>query len=428
MKLELKVHNISGARLSEKTAIDQGILSINRDELIQVLEADRRLSDIRVELANPGEGSRIVQVVDVIEPRAKIGDGSQDFPGAVGRQSPAGQGVTSVLRGAAVITSEYYNLDTWAKTDPIGSIIDMSGPGAEISPYGKTANIVIMPTPAKGIKLADYRVALKIAGLKAAVYLARAAVQLTPDETEIFEIPSLTEASGSQSALPRVVYIFQVYTNQFEPLPVEPILYGDNIDKIVPTILHPNEILDGAVTSPFSNYFQETYVIQNHPIVKELYRHHGKDLFFAGVIITNAPNNVPEFERTASISANLAKWVLNANGAILTKTGGGAPELVMASTAQKCEQLGIKTGIALLHMGIDATDISLKPSVIFNAPEIDAMVSMGAPMGLFTVPPMEKVIGYCAEPKAGGELRRPINSIKGSLSQLGNSRLFAVRY
>jgi sarcosine reductase len=229
--------------------------------------------------------------------------------------------------------------------------------------------------------------------------------------------------------LPRVVYIFQVLTNQFEPLLGDPVLYGDNIERIVPTILHPNEVLDGAVISPYTgSYFVETCVIQNHPIIKDLYRHHGKDLLFVGVIITNAPNNVPEYERTANIAANLAKWVLNADGAILTKTGGGAPELVMARTAQRCEQLGIKTGLALLHMGIDPTDISPKPSVIFTIPEIDAMVSLGAPMGTVTLPAMEKVIGHCAEPKINGELPARINSIKGSLSQLGNSRLFAVRY
>ena len=425
MRLELKSSDITGVRFSHNTAIEQRILLINRDELTHILESDHRLNNIRIELANPGDKCRIVQVVDVIEPRAKIGNDYQNFPGAIGSQSQAGQGATSVLRGAAVITSEYYDQDAGVKTDPTGSVIDMSGPGAEIGPYGKTANIVLMPSPAKGINLADYRVALKIAGLKTAVYLAEAASRLEPDETEVFEIPSLTGIPGN---LPRVAYIFQVYTNQFEPLPGEPILYGANIDKMVPTILHPNEVLDGALTTPYLDYCQETYVIQNHPIIKELYRHHGKDIFFAGVIITNAPNNAPEYERNANISANLAKWVLNAQGAILTKTGGGAPEVVMARTAQRCEQLGIKTAIALMHMGIDITDISLKPSVIFNMPEVDAMVSMGASVGTLMLPPMEKVIGCYTESKVFGELRRGIGSIKGSLSQLGNSRLFAVRY
>lgn len=429
MRLELNLYTITEVRFSENTAIDRGILFINREELTQVLKDDRRLNDVRVELANPGEKCRIVQVVDVIEPRAKNMDNDRDFPGILGPQNTAGQGGTIVLRGAAVITSEYCDPGTGAKADSTGNIIDMSGPGAEISTYSRMANVVILASPAKGISLTEYRIALKIAGLKAAVYLARAAAHLKPDETEIYDLPSVTEISGNQSGLPRIIYIFQVLTNQFEPLAGDPVLYGDNIERIVPTILHPNEILDGAVVSPYTgSYFVETYLIQNHPIIKELCRRHGKDLSFAGVIITNAPNNVPEYERTANIAANLAKVVLNADGAILTKTGGGAPELVMARIAQRCEQVSIKTGIALLHMGIDTTDISPKPSVIFTIPEIDAMVSMGAPVGMLMLPSMEKLIGGCAEQKLGEELRVRINSIKGSFSQIGNSRLFAVRY
>jgi hypothetical protein len=117
-----------------------------------------------------------------------------------------------------------------------------------------------------------------------------------------------------------------------------------------------------------------------------------------------------------------------ADGAILTKTGGGAPELTMAKAAQRCEQLGIKTALALLHMGLDTTDTNLKPGVIFNAPEIDAMVSMGAPTGTLNLPPVERVIGPPATPQLWGEMTVAIRSIRGSLSQVGNSRITAVKY
>ena len=39
--------------------------------------------------------------------------------------------------------------------------------------------------------------------------------------------------------LPRVVYIFQILTTQFDPIPGEPILYGRNVPDMVPTLLHP---------------------------------------------------------------------------------------------------------------------------------------------------------------------------------------------
>jgi len=113
-------------------------------------------------------------------------------------------------------------------------------------------------------------------------------------------------------------------------------------------------------------------------MIKELYQNHGKTLHFAGVIISNAPSNAPESERTANVAANLAKWILGADGAVLDQDRGSAPELTMALTAQRCEELGIRTALALAHQGIDASEITLKASTVFsNVPQVDAMVSMG---------------------------------------------------
>ncbi len=423
MKLQLDVHQVKDARFGERTMIENGVLSINRDEMREAvataLAADARLADVQIELARPGESCRIVRVVDVVEPRARDRQSGPDFPGALpndatGKRS-AGDGRTAVLRGAAVVLCEPPVPGGRGGT---GEFIDMFGPAAEMTLYGHCHNIVVLARPGKEATLAQYHVALKLAGLKAAVYLARAGLEQPPDGIETFDL-----ASGP-AGLPRVAYIFQVLTNQFQPLAGDPVLYGDNIERIVPTILHPNELFDGAVVAPYSSSFMETFTIQNHPIVRELYRRDGKDLLFTGVIITNAPNNVPEYERAATIAANLVKFTLHADGAVLTKIGGGAPELTMARMAQRCEELGVKTALAFLHMGIDATDISPKPASIFNAPEIDAMVSMGAPVGLnVTLPEPERVIGA-----ASGEPPRQFRQVKGAMSQIGASRMMAVRY
>jgi len=258
---------------------------------------------------------RILQVLDVIEPRAKMGQSGEDFPGAVGKQITAGEGRTCVLRGAAVVLSDYRETsEVTTSRDPNGEIIDMSGPGAEIGTYGKTNNVVVMPRPKDGLNPLDYLVALKIAGLKTAAYLARAGEGLKPDEIEVYDLPPLAEMAGGWEDLPRVVYIFQILTLQFEPIPGEPVFYGRNAGGIVPTIIHPNEVLDGAITSALPALNVQTYHIQNHPIIRELYRRHGKDLCFTGVIITTAPNNVTDYERVANIAANLAKYVSRQSG------------------------------------------------------------------------------------------------------------------
>jgi sarcosine reductase len=432
MRLELKILKIRDVQFADKTAVSEGLLSINPSQLQALLLEDRRLGSMEIELAHPGEKCRILQVLDVIEPRAKTSDGDEDFPGAVGRQGPAGKGTTCVLQGTAVVISDYSGRGESASADPNGEIIDMFGPGAEISCYGKTHNIVLLATVADGVSTQEYRAALKIAGLKTSAYLAKAGKGITPDQTEMFELPSITDISQGSSKLPRVVYIFQILTLQFEPIPGEPVLYGKNVPDIVPTLIHPNEIFDGAVIAPHRALFVQTYHIQNHPIVKELYRRHGKELFFAGVIIMTAPNNVADIERVSNMASCLAKYTLGADGAVLTKTGGGAPELTMARTAQRCEQLGIKTAIAMLHLGADIKDTKYGAVTIFSMPEVDAIVSMGVPFVEFTLPAAERIIGKSRLSEGGlstqGEMVRAIRWVNGSLCQLGSSKLKAVRY
>jgi len=432
MRLELNVLKIRDVQFSDKTAVSDGVLYINRDQLQELLSEDGRLGGVEIELAHPGERCRILQVLDVIEPRAKTSDGDEDFPGAVGKQVPAGKGSTCVLQGTAVILSDSSGRGEGASADPNGEIIDMSGPGAEVSPYGKTHNIVLLAAPGDGVSTQEYRAALKIAGLKTSAYLAKAGKGMKPDLTEVFELPPVTDIPGGSPKLPRVVYIFQILTLQFEPIPGEPILYGKNVPDIVPTLIHPNEIFDGAVIAPHRALLVQTYHIQNHPMIKELYQRHGKELSFAGVIIMTAPNNVADIERVSNIASCLAKYILGADGAVLTKTGGGAPELTMARTAQRCEQLGIRTAIAMLHLGADIKDTKYGAVTIFSMPEVDAIVSMGVPFMEFTFPAVDRIIGGSRLSQGGqpvqGEMVRALRWVNGSLCQLGSAKQKAVRY
>lgn len=429
MRLELKIVRIASVQFAANTALQQGVLSVDRRALVELLRQDTRLGDIDVELANPGDKCRILNTVDIIEPRARVSGSGPDFPGVLGPQASAGHGVTCVLRGASVIVNDY-GLSAGQYQRPGEGIVDMWGPGAEYGPYGKLCHVVVLAKPANGVGIDDYCVALKTAGLKAAVYLAQAGADLQPDVIEVYETPLLRESPAALKALPRVTYIFQTFTNQRIPLPGDPVLYGQPVDKMVPTILHPNEVMDGALTDPFRGY-SETYVLQNHPMIKELYQNHGKTLCFAGVIICNAPNNAPEHARTANVAANLAKWTLDTDGVVLTKIGGGAPELTMALTAQRCEELGIRTTLALMHQGIDASEITMKASTVFaNVPEVDAMVSMGvSTVGpMLALAPADQVIGTLTAVQDGAAMRRSAADIKGAFSQLGDSNLMAVRY
>jgi len=431
MKLELEMLDIKDVRFGKETAVREKVLSVNRSELEDLLQGDKRFSQVNVELARPGEKVRIVHVAEVIEPRAKRGGDATDFPGALGRPGPVGTGSTTVLRGAAVVLSEYVEGPEYPR-DPNGEIVDMAGPGAEIGLYGKTQNVVLLPYPAAGISRQDYQMAVKTAGLKAAVYLAKAGQTREPDETVTYELPSPGTNGKSPGGLPRVAYIFTVMATQHGIIAGEPVLYGGNVNKAIPTILHPNEILDGALLSPYRAWGMETYVIQNNPVIEELFRGHGRDLCFVGVVVTIAFDNQIENERAAVMASNLAKWALGAEGVVLTKSGGGAPEVPLARTAQRCEEAGMKTALALWHIPADLTDVSFGGITLFNLPGVDAIVSMGMPQQKLLLPAVEKIIGkpvmLPGEPPVDGEIERMVRWIRGAQDQVGFSRLTAVQY
>lgn len=131
------------------------------------------------------------------------------------------------------------------------------------------------------------------------------------------------------------------------------------------------------------------------------------------------------------MAGNLAKRVLEADGVVLTKSGGGAPELAMANVAQKCEQLGIKTTYALWQHTADFSDAS-GSFMIFNMPELDAVVSMGTPWEEVAIPSMERVIGEPVsvpqDPPISGETQYVLRSIAGAWDQLGSGRLKVALY
>jgi len=82
MKLELGRINIKSVKLGNKTEVKDGALTLCCEECIKklVLEDDR-IKGVTIEIAHPGEKTRITPVKDVIEPRVKISGPGGIFPG-----------------------------------------------------------------------------------------------------------------------------------------------------------------------------------------------------------------------------------------------------------------------------------------------------------------------------------------------------------
>lgn len=414
--LTLKVFNVEQLELGSQTALKSGALSVDTTALRDhLLAADSRLAGIDFDVAHPGESCRIASVFDSVEPRARA-DGGSDFPGIIGPIQAVGEGTVRVLRGAAVtILSPLERAGA--------AVIDM-GPAphqegwsfADLSVFASLHHLVIIPQLAPGLDGDDAQQTLRHAVLRAAVWLADQAAMGSPDSEEVFDLPPVT-------GLAKVVYVFQVHSHQRPTVPGEPVFYGDNVRHLLPVLVHPAEVLGGAVVPGYGG--RGTYLMQNHPVILELYQRHGSELDFGGVVIVVAHQTAQERERGVTIAAHMIHDVLRADGAIFTKTGGGAPHIDMAEMAHACEQMGVKTALLAWETSSGGDGIE-DGSALFNHADLDAIVNVGSNGYAFNLPPVQRVISMAADPAAAERLKGPLRLTAtqpvGVLDQFGGGR------
>ena len=419
MRLELGCVHVKDIRFGAATAIENQVLSIDRQKLVSLLEQEPLFERVEIELAHPGDSCRIIRVLDVLEPRYRLS--GPNFPGALDGNGLVGAGQTRALKNVAVVETDQLAIRS-------RNIIDMSGPAADYSPIAGTHNVVLMPFAKPGADKNDYRLAVKKAGLKTAVYLASVAKDAAADKTEVFELPPVASNQGPKD-LPRIAYVFPMHSHQHPTQQKETVFYGSNIQGFMPTIVHPNEILDGALMFSYSAF---TWFAQNHPVIQELYRRHGRDLWFAGVVLTVAPVTIGEKERNTALAARLAKEVLNADGIIATKIGGGAVDTDLMMIYTRAEEMGMKATLIIMERYPD-TGITFVPA------NVNALVTPGLTRDAITLPAVERVIGGdtialdngnpdsenpgITPTPAHEELNLWIGDIVGAISQVGASRL-----
>jgi sarcosine reductase len=417
MKLDLEVIEIKDIYFGEKTMVKAGRLSIDREEIIEYLRSPV-FTEISVDLAKPGDSARIIPVKDVIEPRIKIDDDSGAFPGFFGKFQGCGEGRTKVLRGCGVVT-------TGAIVGFQEGIIDMSGPGAQYTRFSKLNNVVLTMEVEEGIHPAKHEEAVRIAGLKAAYYLAKAAKDETPDYVEQYE---LTKAD---TALPEVAVMYMIMA---QGLLHDNYFYGVDAKRIHPTYVHPNEIFDGALVNGncvVAGDKNTTYDHQNNALIKELYKRHGKDVNFKGIILVPTYPGLADKERCCHAAVSIAR-LLGVDGIVLPEEGGGNPEADIMMIVRDCEHRGIKTVIML---GPDGVEEPLADTT----PEADAVVDVGDCNEFVILPPMERILGHQEQVRllsggseesvrADGGIRVSLSAITGSVNGLGVSKMTSYIY
>ena len=324
------------------------------------------------------------------------------------------------MRGAAVTI-----VDEAAPVN-ISKIVEMTGPASEESAYSVLHHLAIVPHTDPNLERHVAQNALRLASVKASVFLSKAALDQQPDSTEVFHSDGPTQAG--RDGLPRVVYIGQIHSRQRVAEVDEQILYGANTAGMVPVMLHPNEWLDGGVVSGYQNMGVETYFYQNHPIITELYRWHreGK-VTLVGTVATMAASDNEDRERNCMLASDMVKWNLAADGVALTKYGGGAPHADMALTARLCEESGIYTTVQVSDM---SRDRQAESALLFNYPEVDAIIYVGGGDTYWNLPAVEKVVAGSPAMAAALEVAQeiPAGGICGVTSQQGISKLRCFVY
>lgn len=380
MKLTVETFEIQDVQFGTETCLKDRILYINKKDILDFAAEETCFSTLKIDIARPGESVRIINVVDVVQPRCKV-SGNIDWPGVLTDEYEiAGSGVTRAVTGVGIVLCQ--NDTYWSRK--WGSF-DMSGECAKMNPYAKIPELVIEPIAPENADFREYREALRRIGYKTSVMLARATMEEKADQSEIFN------NEIQYPNLPRVAYAYQIYSKQYDTQNYrEPMVYGNAVPDSLPLIMQPTEILDGAISLCGGFRCVTTYEIQNHPVIVELMRRHGKDLNFAGVLITVTSVEAKHRYLVSKMAANLLKEVFHADGVIITKGVGGASTLCVGAIASEAEKLGIPA-VPIIQILNGKSHLSIE--CMISEQNVDSIVCSGTYYHNFTLPPVEKLLG-----------------------------------
>jgi len=387
VKLELGNFYVKDIEFGEETAYSDGILTINKEEALEVVFKDDHITEADLRIVKPGDMVRLVPVKEAIEPRFRVGGGPV-FPGVTGKLRQAGEGQTLCLKDMSVLVVGKH----WGGFQD--GLIDMGGEGAKYTYFSSLKNVVLVADSDEEFEKQEQQKknhALRWAGMRLAEYLGEAVKDQEPEEVDTYELDPITKRAKDVSELPNVAIVMQPQS-QMEDLGYNDLNYGWDTNRMLPTFMHPNEILDGAMISgsfmPCSSKWS-TYDFQNFPLIRRLYEEHGKTINFVGVIMSNLNVALEQKERSAQFVAQMAKS-LGVDAAIVTEEGYGNPDADYIGCIVALEDVGVKTvGVSNEATGRDGGS---QPLVTLD-PKADALVSTGNVSELIKLPPMDEVIG-----------------------------------
>ncbi|MDY5437313.1 glycine/sarcosine/betaine reductase component B subunit [Peptostreptococcus porci] len=419
MKLELRKIQINNVEFGNETKVDGTTLFIDKASLIEELKKVPNVKEIKIDIAKPGEKTRIIPVKDVIQPRFKV-EGASGFAGVTSDVAQLGNGIANVLEGVAVVTIG----------DIVGfqeGIIDMWGEGAKWTPFSKTNNIVVDISVIDELTPHEHEETCRIIGLKTSELVGLAAKGLTSDEVEVYEMGDNDEETEKYPNLPKVVYAEMLIS---QGLLHASYIYGVDSAHILPTLISPNEELDGAVISGNCVAACDkitTYQHQNNAVIKELYKLHGKEINFLGVVLVPEMTTLNGKFVSCDYTAKLCK-MLGADGVVVSEEGYGNPDSDLVMICSRLEKQGIKTVLITDEcsgwdgMSQPLTDIAKEAVAVVSTGNVSHVVELGKADRVLGDPEAVANIagGWAGAYNSGdGTMKCELNAVIGATSEIG---------
>lgn len=388
MRLEIGNFPVTKLVFGDRTAYDQGTLTLNKEELLNVVKEDEHITFADLRIVTPGEMVRLCPVKESVEMRCKVSGGEGIFPGVTSAMNIAGEGRTHCLTGTSLLVVGQH----WGGFQD--GLIDMGGEYQHHTIWGDMPNLVLIADSDELFEQKEQQKknrALRWAGMRLAEYIGQCVKDLTPESIDVYELPPLDQLDEHTKSLPGVVYVLQPQT-QMEAKGYNTLIYGWDGHDILPTLMHPNELLDGCLVSgsfmPTSSKIS-TYEYQINPMIRRLYAEHGKTINFLGVIMSTLNPKMDEKFRAVKMAGQIATR-LGAKAAVIVEEGYGNPDVDYTAMLVEFERLGIKTiGLSDECVGRDGAS---QPLVSLN-PASDALVTTGNVSQLYNLAAGFEVIG-----------------------------------
>ena len=395
MELLVATHPVEEVVFGTPAGWRAGRLTVDPARVRALALDDPRIRAVAVDLVAPGEATRIIQMRDVLEPRVKVRGRGHVYPGVAGHPpDTVGDGETRRYAGFGVmVCSEALPHIRRAVSAATDSLVDMSGPGA-VTVYSTLRYLVLTIETAPGLELIEWNETLQGALHRVADDLARHLAEAEAPVRQRFALDPV------DAALPRVVHVHTLNASMVPGIGTG--IYGYT-PHALPVLLHPNEILDGAVVGDAVVGYPGkcSWIHVNNPVLPALYARHGVDLAWVGSIVSRTRwGGLAEKQRSAYQTAKLAS-MLGAQGALVTWNHGGNDLIEVMLTIQELERAGIKTVFLTIESDIKVVRLvpalaetgADEPPLLFSVPEATAIVSTGTLAPADPLPAMPRVVG-----------------------------------